>query len=58
MRGRITWSTPPEGGTEVAVEVTVRPVGPVTDAAGGSPNESSGGVVSTAAPVDQIVVRP
>jgi two-component system, sensor histidine kinase PdtaS len=24
MRGRITWSSPPEGGTEVAVEVTLR----------------------------------
>jgi two-component sensor histidine kinase len=26
MRGRITWTTPPEGGTEVAVEVTVHRV--------------------------------
>ena len=36
MRGRITWTTPPEGGTEVTVEVTVRSVEP------GSGTRSSG----------------
>ena len=36
MRGRITWTTPPEGGTEVTVEVTVRSVEPGSGTRSGS----------------------
>jgi two-component sensor histidine kinase len=42
MRGRISWSTPPAGGTEVAVEVTLRKVFPEVESAPASSIGSTG----------------